>query len=783
MNILVDGQTFLTPEINRGIGSYLKNTLNNLVKQGLEHTFFIVISNKEALSCLEDWVVSRIVVIERDIFAPSTDYLEKTNLYTKELEKVVRDYNIDIYWNPNPMMINVLFPLRNIGCPIYITMYDLIPLVMPIDTWPAFVSREYHRRVNFIKNEKCILLCISNATKNDVLKYIDREIDCRVTLLAADIRLFYKKCDRNGINKEPIMVFTGGFDYRKNIGGAIDAFIELKERYKCNDTINKLKFYIVCKYNENDKLPFVEKLRKHCLEEAVIFTGFMPDKDLSELYQRADLFFFPSLYEGFGLPLLEAMLAGCFVLSGDNSSLPEVCGGHAILFDVKKTHIIAESIKLGVDRVSQESSGDKQARQQYALQYTWELTAEETLKAFNTFLNKRNIKKCKIAIVTPWPNQQTGIANFVYMLMPYLYEYFYIDIFIPDNAKSVNLKKFEFGNLYTISELKNKITDYKEVIYHIGNNKEFHKQIYDAFVEYGGIAEIHDYVLNPFFYHSYYLDNRKDVYKEALVNGYGENGLKHFSDISKGVVYPDNENFPMSHSVASIAKGTIVHNKWSAGNLNKDKKIHVIPLSAFDKNESNIDSFSEEVASKIRSLENYDLIIGCFGFLNQNKRPEVTHKVFCRLRNDGYNIGLVFWGQSASGDIEKYGSFEGVFFTGYLTDNDYANALKLTDIVINLRYPSMGESSGTLCEAFKYGKPVIVSDVNQYQEFPNDICWKVPVNEYEEELLYAMLKYLIEHKDVRVALGDNAKNYADKVLSPSRIAWQYYNFIISLGEK
>ena len=104
------------------------------------------------------------------------------------------------------------------------------------------------------------------------------------------------------------------------------------------------------------------------------------------------------------------------------------------------------------------------------------------------------------------------------------------------------------------------------------------------------------------------------------------------------------------------------------------------------------------------------------------------------------------------------------------------------DIVVNLRFPSMGEASGTLCESFKYGKSVLVSDLNQYTEYPDEICWKVPIENLEVETLAEMIKYLAKNPDVKQALEKNAKEYADKVLNPKKIAKMYYDVINNLIE-
>ena len=72
---------------------------------------------------------------------------------------------------------------------------------------------------------------------------------------------------------------------------------------------------------------------------------------------------------------------------------------------------------------------------------------------------------------------------------------------------------------------------------------------------------------------------------------------------------------------------------------------------------------------------------------------------------------------------------------------------------------------------------MIVSELNQYTEFPDDVCWKVPVCAQEQEVLQEYLKCLIEREEVRAALGENARNYADEVLNPEKIAKQYYKFL------
>lgn len=786
MNILIDGQTLESPELNRGIGIYFKNTLNSMVKQSYEHCWFITVSKKSAITTLDPWVSTRVTPIVDDIFAPSFDY-ERTDSYTKKLKKIIRNLKIDIAWIPNPLMINVLFPNSELGCKTFATLYDLIPVIMPVKEWSPDILKEYNRRLKFMGDCPIELLCISEATRNDFEKYVCQKEGLHVTFLAADSRLFYRPRTKSGINDEPRVVFTGGFDYRKNMNGAVEALAMATKLYPEYKLVQNTKLNIVCNAPKKLQDRFYLQIDKLGLKGRVVLTGFISNEELSDLYASADLFFFPSLYEGFGLPILEAMLGGAFILSADNSSLPEVCNGHAIFCNAENVEDMALKLKIALEESGKETLEDKIERQNYALAFSWEATALKTLKLFeDSETHTLSDKRIKLAMVTPWPNQKTGIANYVYKLIPYLTKHIDVDVFVDNSVdKNSELLGNPYGALYPISELDNKKDDYDEILYEIGNNSEFHMGTYEMIRKYKGISEIHDYILHPFFYHSYYLNRKYEIYKEALINGYGKDGLNYYNRVKSGLQGPDDIKYPMSHSVSSISKQTIFHNHWSRIQSERNDLV-TIPHPSFDKL-INEETDKQQLKQKYKIYNNEDIVIGCFGFINKNKRPEKILEAIEILLRLNYHIKLIFFGQVNFDGIEdiikKKNLQEAVYITGYLNTNEYNVGLEICDIVINLRYPSMGESSGTLCEAFKYGKPVLVTEVNQYLEFPDEVCWKVPVGEHEVPVMVEMLRHLIDNAEIRLTLGQNAKAYADYVLSPDRIARQYYNVIKSITQE
>ena len=776
MRILIDGQTFETLEVDRGIGVYTRNVLTCMLKQDYGHEWFITVSDRNSLKILDPWVREKLQIITDPIFQPVHN---QNNTYTDRIENIIGRYDIDVFWVPNPLMVNVHFLTQPVSCVTFVTIYDLIPYIMPIKEWPKMIKDEYLRRLQIIKNTPNIrLLMISEATRHDWEKYMqDTESISIVTPLAADTKLFFQEKE-SAKSEKPFILFTGGFDYRKNVDGAIKAFSLARKKHSDDPLFLSYKLVITGKYNQEVKEKYDGLIEKNKLSDHVELTGFVSDKQLAELYHRADIFFFPSLYEGFGLPVLEAMLSGDYIVCADNSSLPEVCRGYAVLFDADNLQQMADALWLAYQNQRQESTDDIRERQNYALQFRWENTAQDTLAMMEAYFAEPEVndKKPKLALLTPWPPQQTGIANYEYKLLPYLAEWFDITVFTP----AIREAQFLPAEICVrhLDDFPAQYEDFDYKLYQIGNNADFHLEIFELLEKFGGFAEIHDFVLTPFFWGSYH--NNLPKWEELLKSGYGTGKGKEFLEQTRKTgTHPDIYQCPMSETVAAVADRVFFHNHWSSKQLNQ-RNVQTIPLAAFPisaPSDEVIHQKYQELKKKIH-YQDGDFIIGCFGWVNTNKRPEVSVQAVKGLVEAGFHVKLVFWGKSNisgfSNEIKKQHLEENVYISGYLDNDEYYTALQMTDVVVNLRYPSMGESSATLCEAFQMSKPVIVSDLNQYREFPNNVCWKLPVGEYEVKLLQAYLEKLLTEPDLRCALGSSAKKYAEHALDPVKIANMYF---------
>ncbi len=172
---------------------------------------------------------------------------------------------------------------------------------------------------------------------------------------------------------EKFLLYVGTLEPRKNISGLLQAFAILRQNISYKLVIAGGKGWL---YDE-----IFEIVRKLNLTEDVIFAGYVPDEDLPAFYNLADLFVFPSLYEGFGLPPLEAMACGVPVVCSNTSSLPEVAGDVAIMVDPYDVEGLAEAMhKILADVTLQQKMRAKGLKR--AKLFSWEEAAKKTLAVY-----------------------------------------------------------------------------------------------------------------------------------------------------------------------------------------------------------------------------------------------------------------------------------------------------------------------------------------------------------------------------------------------------------------
>ncbi len=297
-------------------------------------------------------------------------------------------------------------PARS-NVPYLVSVLDLIPLRFPELYRANKPSWRYHF-ARFLEHQSIKkatgFIAISEATKRDLIEFFQIEKE-RIIVTPLAVGGDFKNRDLSVDSWEldmvsqrahfklpldhPILLYVGGIDPRKNVSFLLEVFSEVYE--KC--TLPKKPLLVLAGPYESDQhySELVSEIKKRGLLEKVVMLGFVPEQLLRKLYQAANMFLFPSLYEGFGLPVLEALACGVPVICGDNSSLPEVAGGSALLLkDNDKEEWVKEVLSLlsSPERQHQLSiQGVAQAKK-----FSWKNTASKTLEAYIYFLEQMGKK-------------------------------------------------------------------------------------------------------------------------------------------------------------------------------------------------------------------------------------------------------------------------------------------------------------------------------------------------------------------------------------------------------
>jgi len=270
-----------------------------------------------------------------------------------------------------------------------VTIYDLIPLRAPEFFGPE-VLRVARRRLTECRRDDTWVLAISQATKDDLCDYSGIAPGrVFVTPLAAGAH-FYPERDpaviaaarqRYGIPDGPYLLSVCTLEPRKNLHSVIAAFASLVEAEKIAD----LRLVLVGNVGWSYERIFAESARYPELRERIVFPGFVPDDDLRAIYSGALAFLYLSVYEGFGLPPLEAMQCGVPTITSNVSSLPEVVGDAAIQVPPHDLPAIsAAMLRLYRDPVARAhfvAAGLARARQ-----HSWERCADATVAAYRAIL-------------------------------------------------------------------------------------------------------------------------------------------------------------------------------------------------------------------------------------------------------------------------------------------------------------------------------------------------------------------------------------------------------------
>lgn len=325
------------------------------------------------------------------------------SIYFRFIKKLLyRVYNWDTMPFVNHQKIDIFhstyFKLPpseiTVSIPRILTVYDLIPVIAP-----EFVNSDltslYQKVLNSINIERDWIICISEYTKQEFCEYTGMEPHRVFVAPLAAANHFYPVshadkistiCQRYKIPEGAYFLSLAAPQPRKNLIHLIRCFFRLLSEKPDLDVNLVLVGSKDLGWMHEDIFAAAQSLDKH--RSRVIFTGYIPDEDLSEVYSGAKAFIFPSFYEGFGLPPLEAMQCGTPVITSNSTSLPEVVGDAGILVGPTDEDALCQSMLniLCDSGLCQELS---QKGLERASQFSWAKCAADTVEVYKAALSER----------------------------------------------------------------------------------------------------------------------------------------------------------------------------------------------------------------------------------------------------------------------------------------------------------------------------------------------------------------------------------------------------------
>jgi glycosyltransferase involved in cell wall biosynthesis len=385
----------------------------------------------------------------------------------------------------------------------------------------------------------------------------------------------------------------------------------------------------------------------------------------------------------------------------------------------------------------------------------------------------------RIAWVSPLPPTPSGIADYSFELLPFVAELADVTVFAeetthgaPNAPNGIAVRRPE--------ELAAMADRFDAVFHHLGNNP-WHEFAYRLALDVPGIAVLHEVVLHHMLDWVFFGAGRLDAkgYRDVLRAEYGEAGDRLASLRLKGAfTYLDFFLFPLSGHVVRRSRGVVVHGHGVANQVLESSPgvpVWTIPHHAAPAELPGVDRVE---ARRRLGLPRDAFLVGHFGFLTRPKQPAVLlegfrHLVEARpgalLLMVGENqVALGFPGLARRHDVER-----NVRSVGFVDLPEFSLYLKAVDVVVNLRYPTAGEASGTLARALAERQATIVSDIGSLAELPDDVTLKVEVDGDQASHLGEHLKGLARDGALKERLEAAAGRYARAELDRGRCAGMY----------
>ena len=375
----------------------------------------------------------------------------------------------------------------------------------------------------------------------------------------------------------------------------------------------------------------------------------------------------------------------------------------------------------------------------------------------------------RVAWLSPLPPEASGIAAYSAEVLGGLRHRFEIELFCGQPASSPEVLGGMPVRGYAQFLDEHRRRPYGAILYQVGNNPDYHREMYWLLRQQPGVVVLHEYMLHDLVRHA----GTADDFIAAMRYSYGLAAEQTAREMVEGRWPNERWSYPLFEPVVDAADRLIVHGEVARARVCASRpaaEVTVVPHPVLLGEMPAVSDASRLTLHARLGIEDAALLLASFGHVTPSKRIDVALRAFRRLRQSRPEARYVLAGEISPyyqeiRELLKGELGEGVVVTGYLSLPDLLALMETTDVAFNLRSPTGGETSGVCVRLLGLGTPVIVNEGGWFSEIPAGCCARVSVGATEEDELVAVLEVLAGDPALRQEMGRAAAVWAARTLS------------------
>ena len=785
--------------IQRGMGRYTQQQLRAVLAVDGDDEFVLLCEADADLSLIDPAVRGAPNVAVRRGPARTGDPLSLRAV--SEYEDWVDGLDLDVYHATTPFLFVEPVLSDFGGGPVVATFYDLIPLLYPEHYLGAGAGYEcYLWALGLILNATR-LLSISEASGADARTHLGTPADridvawpiaddCFRVLPPAQVAAALAPLRHRFRIPEQFLLTVTYPHHSKNLETLFHAYGALPAGVRL-----RLPLVVCCHLPDKARAELRGLARALGFDDDLVLTGRVSDAALVGLYNAATLVVHPSRYEGFGLPVVEAMRCGTPVITTTSSSLPEVAGGAALLVDPEDAAAMAAAVKTVFAEADLRAAMSARGLAA-AGRFSSERLAAATLDSYRTaaaapVASRPTPAPVRLALWTPVPPQQSGVADYSAELLDGLAATAEVEVFVDDGVlPPVDLAWAHRVCSHRAWPRRHRRAPFDVAVYQFGASA-YHLYLHDALLHAPGIAVLHDFRWGYVLWSEAVRNGRLDGFCAQLAAEDGDGAVAELLALD-GDSAADHfwDRHPVLGRVAGASLALAVHCDAARRELESrypETPASTVPMGVSDPYAGH-DGLDRASARDGLGLDEGTFVIAVVGIVHPAKRVEACVDAFAQLLTEHPDSLLLVVGRALDPAYERAlverararGALHAVRFTGHLQPGQLDAHLVAADVVVNLRDVELRQMSAVLLRTAAAGRPAVISDHPWWAEYPAGACVRVPNGPGEVPSLVAALGRLAADAGAREQMGAAARAHFEDAGTVAHMTKAYVDLIESV---